>query len=64
MKTLTEYFEEAYQKGIIDHSLRVSIDEGGYYFYIHPQNHDGETLDFQADGNELKPNPKVKRFEP
>lgn len=29
------------------------VDEGGVHFVIHPNGHDGETLDFVASGNTL-----------
>lgn len=45
-KTFEEYFRENLGKGIIDFSLRVSMDKfGTICFYIHPDGKDGETDD-------------------
>ena len=58
MKTLEQYLKENADKGIIDHSIR-SYD--GKTFYIHPDSRDGDTLDFEVDGNNLRQNPAVIR---
>jgi hypothetical protein len=52
---LEEYLKDNFIKGFIDHSIRVShIDEqGNPHFYIHPTGHDGDTLDFVVDRNEI-----------
>ena len=31
------------------------VKDGGIHFLIHPDGHNGETLDFIVTGNELKP---------
>ena len=31
------------------------VKDGGLHFIIHPDGHNGETLDFVVTGNELKP---------
>lgn len=31
------------------------VKDGGLHFIIHPQDHNGETLDFIVRGNELEP---------
>jgi len=51
-KTLGQYLKENFEKGIIDHKIR-SMD--GESFYIHPDGHDGDTLDFCVEDNDLKP---------
>lgn len=58
--SLEEYLRmNAYRNdphGIIDHSIRAIIDgDKGIRFYIHPQNVNGDTLDFWVIGNELTP---------
>lgn len=38
--------------------FRVAVQQvknGGLHFIIHPQGHNGETLDFIVRGNELEP---------
>jgi hypothetical protein len=45
---------ENYEKGIIDHKIRVSVDEyGRMEFYIHADGYDSDTLDYVIDGNRL-----------
>lgn len=55
MKTLEQYLKENAENGIIDHSIRSD----GKTFYIHPDGKDGDTLDFEVDGNNLKPNSAI-----
>jgi hypothetical protein len=56
MKTLEQYLRENYEKGVIDHVIRVtSVGDGGAAIYIHPQDADGDTLDFAVLDNELLP---------
>jgi hypothetical protein len=50
MKNFEQYLSENFEKNIIDHRIR-SMD--GKTFYIHPDSHDGDTLDFTAKGNTL-----------
>ncbi len=52
MKTLQHYFLENYKNGIVDHTIRSSVDgEGNVSYYIHPSNKDGDTLDFAVFNN-------------
>ena len=45
--TLWRYLENAYQKQITFHTIGVNrMPDGGYHFYIHPQNVSGETEDY------------------
>ena len=54
MRTLQQYFEENCARQVIDHALRADIaPDGTVSFYIHPQNVDGDTLNFVVDGNQL-----------
>ncbi len=56
MKTLETYLVDAEHKGVIDHQLRIQRGPGGEVrFYIHPANVDGDTLDFEVQGNCLSP---------
>jgi len=57
MKTLEQYMKENLDDEIIDHAVRASRDEyGTVRFYIHPDGHDGDTLDFRVrDGNVVVP---------
>ena len=50
MKNFEQYLKENSEKNIIDHRIR-SMD--GKTFYIHPDGHDGDTLDFAVNGNSL-----------
>lgn len=53
-KTIESYLTENYEKKIIDHSLRVMIDNRGEVtFYIHPTGQNGDTLDFHVLGRTL-----------
>lgn len=62
MKTLDTYLTENFERGVIDHALRANVDdEGALTFYIHPMGVDGDTLDFQVNGNSLHDNPKIIR---
>lgn len=55
MKTLEKYFHENMDRDVIDFSVRArSFGQGKVGFYIHPDSHDGETLDFMVQGNELR----------
>ena len=60
MKTLYKYLKENLLRtdphGVIDHAIRADLrDEDVICFYIHPQDRDGETLDFVVEGNLLIP---------
>jgi len=53
---LSEYFRENAKNGIIDFSLRAFVQQNGIItFYIHPDGKDGETLDYEVNGNDLVP---------
>lgn len=54
-KTLQDYFNENYERQAIDHEIRARNIDGKTTFYIHPKGVSGDTLDFQVEGNELKP---------
>ena len=51
--TLEEFFQR-HQNKAVDYSLRVETQNGKFRFYIHPQNVNGETWDFELEGNQLK----------
>lgn len=54
MKTLSEYLNENYDKGVIDHMVRASFnDDGTMSFYIHADGYDSDTLDFVVKENRL-----------
>ncbi|MEP3114912.1 hypothetical protein [Nisaea sp.] len=54
MKTLETYLTDAERAGVIDHRLRMQRGpDGKIRFYIHPVDVDGETLDFEVQGNSL-----------
>lgn len=54
MKTLEQYFHENMDQDVIDFSVRArSFGNGRVGFYIHPDDRDGETLDFMVQGNTL-----------
>jgi hypothetical protein len=56
MKTLETYLVDAEHKGVIDHQLRIQRGPGGEVrIYIHPDSVDGDTLDFEVQGNCLSP---------
>jgi len=56
-KTLEDYFRNGIDKNIIDFAVRAErTDEDRIVFYIHPLNQDGETADFEINGNELEHN--------
>jgi hypothetical protein len=54
------YLKDNVNSGIIDFNIRAYYNaKDEITFYIHPRNHNGDTLDFIVKGNELKP-----KFEP
>lgn len=56
-RTLENYLRDAMQGGTIDFQLRASVaSDGRVVFYIHPDWKDGETADFEVDGNALAHN--------
>ena len=56
MKNLEEYLVENIEQGIIDHSIRASIDvDGNISFYIHASGHNSDTLDYWVKDNQLIP---------
>lgn len=47
MKSLQDYFREFYNNGIVDHTIRASVDfDNNVSFYIHPATVSGDILDF------------------
>lgn len=63
MKTLETYLLDAEHKGIIDHAVRMSRGPGGEVrVCIHPQDVDGETLDYQVNGTSLHEVPIAYEF--
>lgn len=59
--TLEQYLRNAIEvAGIIDFSIRASIAaDGRVTFYIHPDSRDGDTADFEVEGNTLAHNRDV-----
>lgn len=56
MKNLQQYFQENWDRNVIDHALRAQpTEDGRIHFYVHPDGHDGDTLDFIVEGNQLTP---------
>jgi hypothetical protein len=54
MKTLEQYLKDDADRGVIDHTVRCVVKEGGRVtFYIHPDGVDGETPTFEVSGNTL-----------
>lgn len=61
---LEQYLIENIEKGVIDFSIRASLKEDGrVVFYIHPSDQDGETLDFELQGNNLQPNRDITKIQ-
>lgn len=50
---LQEYFKQCQDRGIFDHHVGATDNGHNVLFYIHPQNEDGEILDFEVVDNEL-----------
>jgi len=60
--SLEEYLRENERRGVIDHSIRAQLRaDGTVTFYIHPAFANGETWDYQVQGNTLLPDPNVQR---
>lgn len=54
MKTFETYLTDAAHAGVIDHRLRMQRGKDGkVQFYIHPDGVDGDTRDFEVQGNSL-----------
>lgn len=51
---LQQYFKQCQEQCIFDHHIRVTDNIDNVVFYIHPQDSNGETLDFKVTGNELE----------
>lgn len=56
--TLEEYLRKNAMRQdphpVIDHSIRCIVDlDKGIRFYIHPQNANGDTIDFWVNANKL-----------
>ena len=66
-KTLHQYLKENLEKNVIDHSIRAKLEaDGAVTFYIHPNGHDGDTLDFEVSRNPenyLKRNRRITKAE-
>lgn len=63
-KTLEAYLRKSFQEGIRDHSIRCEVrQDGEVKFYIHAANEDSVTLDFIADGNQLRPDPEIGTYD-
>lgn len=46
--TLFQYIDHEYQRGVIDHSVRVTREaDGRYKVLIHPDGRDGSTVIFE-----------------
>ena len=52
---LEEYLTQCYEKGMIDHTIRITrIDKNGKpHFYIHPSNINTPSLDFVVNENSI-----------
>ena len=50
---LQQYLKANQEKGIFHHVLSATDNGDNVLIYIHPQNADGDTLDFSVAGNEL-----------
>ena len=50
---LQQYFKENQEKGIFNHEVTATDNGDNVLFHIHPQDADGETLEFSVIGNEL-----------
>lgn len=63
--TLEQYLRNGIEfANVIDYSLRASIAaDGRVTFYIHPDSRDGDTADFEVDGNTLAKNRDVQPCE-
>ncbi len=63
--TLEEYFrtQKVTFQGVVypavEHTVRVQVSDDEVTFYIHPSRGDGNTCDFQVNGNVLIQNPHV-----
>lgn len=54
MKTFETYLTDAERDGVIDHRVRLQRgSRGEVRIYIHPNDVDGQTLDFEVQGNSL-----------
>jgi hypothetical protein len=51
--TFEEYLRSQYSKAI-DFHIRAEVNEQGVEFYIHPQDVNGDTLDYRVNGNTLE----------
>lgn len=52
--TLESYFRQSLSRGIIDHSIRASINhDNKVEFYIHPNGRDGDTPTYIITDNTL-----------
>lgn len=55
-KTFEKFLSDVLDKGHCDFSLMAKkSQQGEVTFYIHPNNIDGETVDFVVQGNTLIP---------
>ena len=69
VETLESYLRNGTKNGAYDYAIRATEDESGnVQFYIHPQNADGDTIDYKVTGNSLYPadpafhKPELGRF--
>ncbi|AFY43672.1 hypothetical protein [Nostoc sp. PCC 7107] len=53
MEHTLEEFLQRHQAKAVDFGLRAECYKGQWRFYIHPQHVDGETWDFEVNGNQL-----------
>ncbi len=69
IETLESYLRRNIKEGVINHAIRVTSGESDdVTFYIHPQNANGDTLDYKVNGNLIYPadpafsKPELGRF--
>lgn len=54
VETTFENYLKSQLDASIDFRLRAEVVEGGVKFYIHPQDVNGDTLDYLVSGNNLE----------
>lgn len=64
-KSLENYLRNGIEYGgVIDYALRAQIEpDGRVTFYIRPDGHDGDTADFEVQGNTLTRNRDILDWE-
>lgn len=58
--TLEQYLKAEFARsGAIDFAIRANVQGEHVTFYIHPHGKDGDTRDYEVDGNSLSPDRRV-----